>query len=37
MQIYIAYLQQTLRFPSYFRQLEIKNVLHQPTMMADNI
>ena len=37
MKIYITHLLEILNFSSPFRRFEIKNVLHRPTMMADNI
>ena len=37
MEIYITCLLQILCFSSRFRQFEMKNILHQPTMVADNI
>ena len=37
MKIYITHLLQILDFPSPFRGFEIKNSLHWPTMVAENI
>ena len=37
MEIYITYLLQILSFSSRYRRFEMKNLLRQPTMVADNI